>query len=267
MGNFIYSSSNTRNLDNQAEKPGTSNIAPSITNSKKYVGFDIEIAKNIGDDFSQWRSNRPLGITCAAIHPEGDEPMLWYDTTPQGIIAPKMSQEYACGLVSALMDWVKKGYQIFTWNGLGFDFDVLAEESNMRDECKILALMHVDMMFHFFCIKGFPLNLDKAAKGMGLSGKLVGITGEQAPLLWQQGQHERVLEYVAQDSRTTVELAKAVEKKHYLTWTSNTGNSKRVDFPKGWLIVEQASNLPLPDTAWMKNPISRNQFLAWTIKK
>jgi hypothetical protein len=189
--------------------------------------------------------------------------MLRHDTTPQGNPAPKMSREYACRLVSELMDWTEKGYLIFTWNGLGFDFDVLAEESNLWKECRHLALNHVDMMFHFFCIKGFPLKLDKAAKGMGLTGKTAGMTGDQAPILWQQGQYDQVLEYVGQDSRTTVEVARAVEKKHYLRWTSNSGRPQRVDFPNGWLTVEQALKLPLPDTSWMSNPISRNQFLAW----
>lgn len=267
MGDFFNSFSNMRHFDEQANKSGAGKNGSSSHGSKGYIGFDHEIAKDIGSDFSQWRSHRPLGITCAALYLEGEKPMLWHDTDPQGNPASKMSREYACRLVSELMDWTEKGYQIFTWNGLGFDFDVLAEESDMWDECRHLALTHVDMMFHFFCLKGFPLKLDKAAKGMRLSGKLAGMTGEQAPILWKQGQYDRVLEYVAQDSRTTVEVARAVEKKRYLAWTSNTGNPQRVDFHNGWLTVEQARELPLPDTSWMRNPISRNQFLAWTNKK
>lgn len=260
MGNSF---SGLHNFDYQVNKPETGKNSSAPHGSKAYIGFDHEIAKIIGPDFSQWRLFRPLGITCAALYLEGNEPMLRHDTTPQGNPAPKMSREYACRLVSELMDWTEKGYLIFTWNGLGFDFDVLAEESNLWKECRHLALNHVDMMFHFFCIKGFPLKLDKAAKGMGLTGKTAGMTGDQAPILWQQGQYDQVLEYVGQDSRTTVEVARAVEKKHYLRWTSNSGRPQRVDFPNGWLTVEQALKLPLPDTSWMSNPISRNQFLAW----
>jgi hypothetical protein len=59
----------------------------------------------------------------------------------------------------------KENFTILTWNGLSFDFDILAEESGMFNECKDLALNHVDMMFHFFASKGFPLGLDAASKG------------------------------------------------------------------------------------------------------
>ena len=41
----------------------------------------------------------------------------------------------------------------------------------MHDLCSRVALNHIDLMFHFFCEKGYPLGLDAAAKGMGLPGK------------------------------------------------------------------------------------------------
>ena len=263
MDDLFISFSNTHNSNDQTNESDAGKNASSLQNCKGYIGFDHEIANDISD-FTKWRFHRPLGITCAALYLEGEKPMLWYDVTPQKKPAPKMSREYAGRLVSELIDWVEKGYMIFTWNGLGFDFDVLAEESNMWEECRHLALTHVDMMFHFFCLKGFPLKLDKAAKGMGLSGKTEGMSGEQAPTLWQQGQFDQVLEYVGQDSRTTVEVAQAVEKKHYLEWISNSGKRQRVDFPNGWLTVEQALKLPLPDTSWMRTRMNRNHFLAWT---
>ena len=40
---------------------------------------------------------------------------------------------------------------------------MLAEESGSGDPCRELALGHVDMMFHIFCEKGFPVSLEKAA--------------------------------------------------------------------------------------------------------
>ena len=77
-------------------------------------------------------------------------------------------------LLKTMVDAVNKGWNIVTWNGLGFDFDVLAEESGEWEICRELALDHIDMMFHFFCIQGYPLGLEKAAQGMGLSGKMEG---------------------------------------------------------------------------------------------
>ena len=68
------------------------------------------------------------------------------------------------GEVGSLVDYlacqVVAGYTILTWNGLSFDFNVLAEESGMHDECAELALNHVDMMFHIFCLRGHYLGLD-----------------------------------------------------------------------------------------------------------
>jgi hypothetical protein len=49
---------------------------------------------------------------------------------------------------------VRARYTIVTWNGTGFDFDILAEESGMLAECKGLAVNHVDMMFHVLCRLG-----------------------------------------------------------------------------------------------------------------
>jgi hypothetical protein len=105
--------------------------------------------------------------------------------------------------------------------------------------------------------------LDKAAKGMGLPGKTEGMSGELAPVLWQQGQQERVLEYVAQDVRTTLAVAKAVLLKKQIAWMSSSGKPQRVSLPQGWLTVQQALQLPLPDTGWMSQPKKRSEFLAW----
>ena len=41
-----------------------------------------------------------------------------------------MSREEAAALVHYLEDRTKEGYTLLTWNGLGFDFDILAEESD-----------------------------------------------------------------------------------------------------------------------------------------
>jgi hypothetical protein len=46
---------------------------------------------------------------------------------------------------------------------------------------------------------------------MGLAGKLEGMSGEMAPVLWAQGKREEVLRYVAQDVKTTLALATACE--------------------------------------------------------
>jgi hypothetical protein len=229
---------------------------------RKYVAFDIEIAKAFPDEEKDWKAHRPLGITCAATLTSEDTLKLWYGRTKSRKPAAKMGQARVKRLVCYLKEMDSDGYTILTWNGLGFDFDILAEESGMIAECKQLALSHVDMMFHVFCLQGHALALDKAAKGMGLEGKPAGMSGKLAPRLWAEGQWQKVLDYAAQDVRTTLDLARAVEKAKAIRWTSSRGKPMQVEI-KHWLTVREALALPKPDTSWMTNPWPRSKFTSW----
>ena len=229
----------------------------------KYTAFDIEIAQMMPEGEGDWSKYRPLGISCAAVIPSDGETALWYGETASGDYAPQMSVEETRELVKHLQTQVEAGYMILTWNGLGFDFDILAEESGMVSECKELVMDHKDMMFHIFCLKGYPLGLDKAAKGMGLKGKPPGITGEMAPRMWKEGRFQEVLDYVQQDVRTLLELAYAIDLERQLRWLSNSGRPQRLALPSGWLTVKEVMNLPKPDTSWMSNPWPREKFTKW----
>ena len=171
--------------------------------TRKYLSFDIEIAKPLPEGIDDWKSERPLGISCAATHSDDGTTTTFHGKNPSGNIADQMNQGETALLVEHLAAAVDTGHTILTWNGLGFDFDILAEESGSYDLCRELAWDHMDMMFHIFCLKGYPLGLDTAAKGMGLPGKTPGMSGDKAPLYWAQGRRKEVLEYVAQDVRTT----------------------------------------------------------------
>ena len=234
---------------------------------RKYCSFDIEIAKEIPDGMDDWKAFRPLGISCAATQQAGEQPKLWYGRTGTGEIADQMSQEEAHQLVLYLYACTREGFTLLTWNGLGFDFDILAEESQLYPECQELALNHVDMMFHLFCSRGFPLGLDRAAKGMGVPGKPFGMSGELAPRYWKEGKRQEVLEYVAQDARTTLLVAQASERAGALRWISNTGKPQTLPLPHGWLTARQALALPIPDNSWMKRPWRREKFTAWLDQK
>ena len=136
---------------------------------RKYLAFDLETAKDVpGEDFN-WRPHRPLGISCAAAFPaDAKEPIVWHGKKANGNPTERMSKAEAGKLVRELLKYVANGYTVLTWNGLGFDFDILAEESASPKECKELALNHVDMMFHVFCDRGFPVKLDKAAQALAI---------------------------------------------------------------------------------------------------
>ena len=232
--------------------------------TRRYLAFDIEITKVLSEGESDWKTHRPLGISCTATLPsDTEEPLLLHGLTADHRPADQMSQQDAVNLVYYLMTMVNDGYTVLTWNGLGFDFDILAEESGMLEECSRLALNHVDIMFHVFCQLGYPIALDRAPKAMSLTGKPEGMSGALAPRLWAAGKHQEVLEYVAQDARTTLELAQTCEQCGYLRWIAHSGNICTMALPTGWLTVREAMALPQPDTSWMSNPWPRSKFTGW----
>lgn len=248
-----------------------------------YVAFDLEITKGIPKGEEDWKALRPLGISCAAtLASDSDVATLWCGAEQEdGRLAAQMSPEECRELARYLMMKQGMGYPIVGWNSLGFDFDVLTEEC--RDEVLTAtlqgtALCHIDIAFQMLCEKGFMCGLDAAAKGMGLAGKTEGMHGDLAPVMWAQGRKEqdKVLEYVAQDVRTTAEVYKAILDKGHLTWITRRG-TKCVNpwVPevhkfigggnKRLLTVREALGLPLPDTSWMDEPSwPRSRFYAWT---
>ncbi|MDD2696207.1 MAG: ribonuclease H-like domain-containing protein [Anaerolineales bacterium] len=230
---------------------------------RPYLAFDLEILKMLPQGMDDWRAHRPLGITCAATFDGEGAPRLWYGRGEGNLPASQLSRSELEALVAHLEDAARAGVTLLTWNGLGFDFDVLAEESGQLERCARLALDHVDMMFHILCLRGHTLALDRAAKGMGLPGKPPGMSGALAPRYWAEGKWAIVLEYVAQDVRTTLGVARAVERSGELRWSSERGLRQALPLPGGWLNVRQALALPEPDVSWMRNPRRRSQFMSW----
>ncbi|MEO8495607.1 MAG: ribonuclease H-like domain-containing protein [Planctomycetota bacterium] len=230
----------------------------------KYLAFDIETSKTVpGADFN-WKPHRPLGISCIASQAtDENEPRVWLTRTPSGTPAPQMSRADLAAFVQHLDDAMRDGCVPLSWNGLAFDFDVLAEESGLADLCKKLALAHVDMMFHVVCVKGFRVSLNSAASGLRLQGKLDGVEGIDAPSLWAAGKYDLVTQYVSQDVRTTLAVARESQKRRAFKWTTRKGTTSSMPLPSGWLRVEAARKLPLPDISWLSDAPSRRDFTAW----
>ena len=99
----------------------------------------------------------------------------------------------------------------------------------------------------------------------GLPGKPEGMSGAKAPVLWAEGKREEVLRYVAQDVRTTLDLATACESLGALRWVARSGKLRTMKLPEGWLTVSEALELPLPDTSWMDEPWTREEFTGWMV--
>jgi len=231
--------------------------------TRKYLSFDIETAKVLPEKVGDLHGHRPLGICCAATLTEDEGHKLWFGKSSDGSPSPQMSRDELAELIQYLSTKVENGYHILTWNGLGFDFDILAEESGLFQECKALAIHHVDMMFQIFCERGFPLGLDSASRGMNLKGKSDDVKAHMAPQLWKDGRHDEVLEYVSQDVTCALELARACEREKQLRWVNQKGKVSDHALRSGWLTVEKALQKPEPDTSWMDRPMTRSRFTRW----
>jgi len=230
---------------------------------RRYVAFDIETAKVLPESVTDLMDHRPLGIACVAAVVSGrEEPFVWHGAN-DAVPAAQMSPAEVRSMIEQFAAWVDEGYTLLSWNGLGFDFNVLAEESGLAEECARIALGHVDMMFHVVCELGYPVGLGKAAEGFGLPGKCAGLAGCDAPVMWAQGRYADVLEYNLQDARLALTIALEAERRGELLWVTRRGTIGRMPLNKGWRSVQEALQTPLPDTSWMSDPPTRDDFTAW----
>jgi len=233
--------------------------------SVKLAAFDLEIARVMPvDAYDMWKY-APLGITCAGIAFSDGRYELFQNT-------PQLNVVECSALVDRLAALQEDGWTIVTWNGCGFDFRVLAEESGRKDACAQIARQHVDLMLHVTFRKGYFLGLDKALAGAKLAGKQQNVTlpdgrmiervGPAAPALWAEGHREIVLRYLRQDCEQTLALAQDVLKRKRIDWVASTGNPQFVSVPQ-LANVDACFKLPEPDVSWMKSPPRREEFLKW----
>jgi hypothetical protein len=225
-----------------------------------YAAFDLETAKVLPEEVVDIRAHRPLGISCAALVVEGEEPYV-FQNLDDVAWAPAHAQHF----IERLEKLAAKGVRVASWNGLGFDLDILAEEAGGGEwfvRARDLALEHYDLMFQVMCVKGYPVSLENACKGFGLAGKLSGVGGAKAPAMWQAGERTKVLAYCAQDTRATLEVILATEAAKTFRWISKKGRPNDFACPEIWT-VRQALASPVPNTSWMDTPIPREQFSAW----
>lgn len=232
----------------------------------KWLSWDIEVAALGLDTAEDWKQYRPLGITCYAMAcVAGNGTIIAYAAcgkTNGTRHAHRMHKDECIGLVYNLRDHVKDGYTLLTHNGVSFDFDILAEESGMHAECVELAMNSVDTCLLMHCLRGFPVGLDAICKGMGIKGKIEGMSGSLAPQMWADGKYDEVLAYVAQDAKCTLEVGLEIEKHRVLRWVSQRGNMKHQFMPM-LLPVREALALPEPNVKWMDQPMPRSRFTDW----
>ena len=71
------------------------------------------------------------------------------------------------------------------------------------------------------------------------------------------------MRYVWRRAVDSGEPATACEALDVLRQLARSGKLRSMALPEGWLTVEAARSLPLPDTSWMDEPWSRAKFTAW----
>jgi len=237
--------------------------------AQKLLAFDTEISKPILN-MKRWKQERPLGLICGATFTTDNDLRLWHGgEQSDGRLLGRMTPTQCRKLAAYVLEMYASGYTILTWNGLEFDFDILAEEcqdATLRKDLAKLALNHVDIFFVVFSKTGSLVSLDAAAKGMGQPGKAHGLRGEDAPKLWRQSRQmqDKVLQYNAQDVRITMALHDAIYQKGYLQWTTGGGLLKQWKLTEHFLpTVAGALEGPDPDTSWMSDPLTRADFCQW----
>jgi hypothetical protein len=235
--------------------------------NEKLIAFDIEIAKEIPTFAPDWQVYEPLGISCLALALSGEGLVIFRQGKPQ-------MDAHACReVVAELQDYVDHGYSIITWNGCKFDFNVLAQESGMVEECVQLALDHIDLMMMVTFMKGHYLSLQAALNGSGLGGKLKSVTlsdgtilknmdGAKAPGMWAKGEYEAVLAYLKEDVLQLLALAEMTVKTKSLRWLSRSGNRQKIPVHR-LLKARECFKLPEPDVSWQHNPPRRSDFVSW----
>ena len=245
---------------------------------QKLAAFDLEIARTMEEGDFDWKAKRPLGITCAQIIASGpDMPGDQWDVRWYG--EPKLTADECKSIVQEMQWMTKEGYLIVTVNGIGFDFDILAEESGMWAECADLALHHhCDLMMMSVCELGWRTGLDAFAKGAGVESKLKSVTladgrilegmdGGKAPELWAAGECEAVLAYLAQDVRSTLETAETAVLRKRLEWRSSKGKLWRVGLTDGRLpTVMECLGWPRPNVSWMDDPPEPFEICEWALE-
>lgn len=222
-----------------------------------------------------WSKMPNLGISCAALAWRNDgkqvENLVWSNDDR---LSPSQMQD----MIGTLRRMVMNGYTLVTWNGLSFDWRVLAKESGEYGDCIELSRTHCDLMFQVVATKGWRLKQQVACDGMAIKGKLKSVTlrdgtkldgmyGGMAPLLWKKGEYAAVLSYLVEDVRSLLELSEAFEKYKYLAWRSRPNqwnpNGKAQSIHGQPLTVAECLDLPLPDQSWMDEPPLREHFIDW----
>ena len=234
-----------------------------MSDCAKFAAFEIKTNHNFPED-----ENLPGLIFCASVALSDDDTRhQFYDLDcPSGRIAETMTQQTAVELLDALTRLEEAGYQLCSWNGLGYDLKALAASTERFDKCRELAFRHTDVMFDFHCRNGYPVSLRAAAQAMEIATGEYRQQEADIPSLWASpAQRERIVAENGCDAQTVLEVARYAWETESIAWITRRGQLRRCDIPGGPVTVCEALKMPQPDTGWMSDPIPRKSFYEWTL--
>lgn len=242
-------------ISNQIKKIKPSNFP--------HLFLDIELCDNIPDG---WDRNNPstLDIACICVL------TIDSDYNENIVVHHNDGKAMTNTQVQVVCDQVKNicyhGGKFITWNGLGFDMQLLDKIDNNLKEL-ILSNHHIDLMFHFTRKKGYMIGLNKVSKGFSIGEKT--MTGLDAVKLWAKGEFQKVLDYNINDVKLLRDIYYKVLETSKIKWLSGNGNICYLNVDIEQLPVGNSLNIPKPsekELSWMSQEHKQICEWAWRVK-
>jgi len=229
----------------------------------KYLSFDIEISDEFdlkpGEDLLKYA---PFHISVAAAVDSAGAKTLWYSTGAGDDPNRNMDQQTARAMLEFLRNKQREGWELFAWNGLGFDLRWIGYNAKDMETAARIALDLYDPMFQFFNQRGFPVSLAAVGKGMGVGQEKL-MDSADAPRQWRQGNYQRVMDYVVGDCQITNQIVEAIRSQRRVLWHTKKGKLSYEAMPR-FKKVSEVLRDPEPDQSWMTvGGLKRTNFTEW----
>lgn len=237
-----------------------------------FLALDIETSAII-EDVSQLDKIESLPIACiCAVWVEDGVFHRRFFTSP--IDRTDLNNGHAlqmdCIDVAQAVVWLglkaRDGYTLCAWNGASFDMKWIARNAVYGAARLVpdITRKMIDPMFQFFMLRGFPVSLAAACKGLGIQQEKA-MSGADAPKAWREGRQQEVIDYCFGDCELTLLAVDAIQKKGGVSWITQRGMPKFCAFD-GLKTVEECMTFPEPDQSWMSTPLKKEKFIGWLLE-
>ncbi len=228
-----------------------------------HLFLDIELCDNIPDG---WDRDDPssLDIACICVLIIDDKQQE--NTIVHHNEGKAMTHEQIQVICDQVKNVCSQNGKFITWNGLGFDMQLLDKIDNTLKQL-ILSDHHIDLMFHFTRKKGYMIGLNKVSQGFSIGEKT--MTGLDAVKLWAKGEFQKVLDYNINDVKLLKDIYYKVIETSKIKWLSGNHNICFLNVDTSQLSVGNSLNIPRPpnkDVSWMTQEHKKLCEWAWRVK-